>query len=62
MAGPLAGLKLQAVMVNGARSTTIINGRSLRVGDMIEEAKILEVHSDEVILEKDGAGHTLRLQ
>jgi putative nucleotidyltransferase with HDIG domain len=62
VADPLAGLKLQAVMVNGARSTTIINGRSLRVGDVIEEVKILEVHPNEVVVEKAGAKHTLRLQ
>lgn len=61
-ADPLAGLKLQAVMVNGPRSTTIINGRSLRVGDEYEGVKIIEVRPNEVIVEKEGVRHTLRLQ
>lgn len=59
---PLQGLKLQAVMVNGTKSSTVINGRSLRVGDVIENVKILEILGSEVVVEKDGVKHSLRLQ
>ena len=59
---PLQGLKLQAVMVNATKSSTVINGRSLRVGDVIENVKILEILGSEVVVEKDGVKHSLRLQ
>ena len=58
----LVGLKLQAVMFNGPKSSMVINGRSLRVGDEIEGAKIVGVQPNEVILEKAGLKRTLRMQ
>jgi putative nucleotidyltransferase with HDIG domain len=55
-------LKLQAVMFNGQKSSLVINGFSLHVGDEIDGVKILEVQPNEVIVERDGAKHTLRMQ
>lgn len=54
-------LKLQALIYNGTKSSIIINGRSFRVGDEISGAKIVAVQPREVILERAGAQHTLRL-
>ena len=62
VADPLAGLRLQAVMFNGNRSSMIINGRSLRLGDEIEGAKIVDVSPNEVVLEKSGVKHTLKME
>jgi MSHA biogenesis protein MshK len=61
-AGPLDGLKLQAVVFNGPKSSMVINGRSLRVGDEIDGVKIVEVQPNEVIVEKEGLKHTLRME
>ncbi|HEX7860457.1 MAG TPA: HDOD domain-containing protein [Verrucomicrobiae bacterium] len=55
-------LKLQAVMFNGQRSSLVINGFSLHVGDEIDGVKIIEVQPNEVIVEREGAKYTLRLQ
>ena len=59
---PLAGLRLQAVMFNGTKSSMVINGRNLRVGDEIEGARIVDVSPDQVILEKAGQKHTLKME
>ena len=59
---PLAGIKLQALMFNGPKSSMIINGQTIRLGDQIEGVKIVEVLENEVIVEKDGSRHTLRMQ
>jgi putative nucleotidyltransferase with HDIG domain len=61
-AGPLDGLKLQAVVFNGPKSSMVINGRSLRVGDEIDGVKIVDVQPNEVIVEKEGLKHTLRME
>ena len=61
-ADPLQGLRLQAVMFNGAKSSMVINGRTLRVGDEIDGAKIVDVQPNEVIVEKEGQKHTLRME
>jgi hypothetical protein len=61
-ANPLKGLSLQAVMFNGAKSTMVINGRTMRVGDEINGVKIVEVQTNEVIVEKEGQKHTLRME
>jgi putative nucleotidyltransferase with HDIG domain len=59
---PLAGLRLQAVMFNGTKSSMVINGRNLRVGDEIGGARIVDVSPDQVILEKAGQKHTLKME
>jgi putative nucleotidyltransferase with HDIG domain len=61
IAHPLAGLRLQAVMFNGTKSSMVINGRNLRLGDEIEGAKIVDVSPNEVTLEKGGVKHTLKM-
>ena len=61
-ADPFANLKIQAIMYNGKKSSLVINGRSLRVGDEVDGARILAVQPNEVTLEKAGLQRVLRLQ
>jgi putative nucleotidyltransferase with HDIG domain len=57
-----AKLKVQAIMYNGKKSSLVINGRSLRVGDEVDGVRIVAVQPNEVTLEKAGAQRVLRLQ
>lgn len=59
---PFSSLKVQAIMYNGKKSSLIINGRSLRVGDEVDGIRIVSVQPNEVTLEKGGAQRVLRLQ
>lgn len=55
-------LKLQAIMYNGIHSSAIINGRSLRLGEEIEDARILTITPAEVTIERGGAKENLRMR
>jgi putative nucleotidyltransferase with HDIG domain len=55
-------LKLQAILFNGSKSSLVINGQSLHLGDEVEGAKIVSVGKDAVTLEKDGAQRKLTLK
>ncbi len=59
---PFSKLKIQAIMYNGKKSSLIINGRSVRVGDEVEGARILAVQPNEVTVERAGLQRVLRLQ
>lgn len=47
-----AGLKLQAILFNNSKSSLVINGRTYKLGDEINGARIVDVSSAEVTLEK----------
>jgi putative nucleotidyltransferase with HDIG domain len=57
-----AKLKIQAIMFNGKKSSLVINGRSFRVGDEVDGARIVAVEPNEVTFEKAGSQRVLRLQ
>ena len=57
-----AALKLQAIMYNGIHSSAIINGRSVRLGEAIENATILSITPGEVTVERAGARESLRMR
>jgi putative nucleotidyltransferase with HDIG domain len=59
---PFANLKVQAIMYNGKKSSLIVNGRSLRVGDELDGIRVLAVQPSEVTFEKAGLQRVLRLQ
>lgn len=59
---PISRLKVQAILFNGKKSSLVINGRSFRLGDEIEGARIVAVQPSEVTLEKAGLQRVLRLQ
>jgi MSHA biogenesis protein MshK len=45
-----AGLVLQSVRVSPTRVVAIINGQSVRVGEMVGEAKVIKISDGEVVL------------
>jgi len=55
-------LKVQAIMYHGVDSSVLINGRSLRLGDSIEGARIFSVEPLAVTLDKEGFQHKYRLK
>ena len=54
--------RVQAIMYNGKKSSLVINGRSLHIGDEIEGARIVAVAPNEVTLERGNSQKILRLQ
>jgi putative nucleotidyltransferase with HDIG domain len=57
----LSKLKLQGIMYRGVDSSVLINGRTLRLGDQIDGARIFSVEPLQVTLEKDGVQQRLKL-
>ena len=55
-------LKLQAILFNGAKSSLVINGQSLHLGDEVEGARIVAIERGGVTLEKDGEQRKLILR
>ncbi|MEW5756904.1 MAG: hypothetical protein AB1810_11420 [Pseudomonadota bacterium] len=53
-------LVLQSTLVGAGRSLATINGKTLAIGDVIDNAKVVTIGANEVILERNG--RELRLQ
>jgi hypothetical protein len=53
-------LRLQAVIFNPRRPSAIINGRTLFIGDRVEEMRVVSITADSATLV--GAGRTNRLR
>lgn len=49
-----AGLKLTGTIVGGENPIAIINDQFVRVGDLIDEYKLVSIEKKEVILDMDG--------
>ena len=47
-------LKLQAIMFSGIQSSAIINGKTLRLGEEIEGARVLKITPEQVTLDRGG--------
>jgi len=47
-------LQLQAVYTDSTRARAVINGKTVVVGDVVEQAKILAIQPDKVIYLKNG--------
>jgi MSHA biogenesis protein MshK len=54
--------KLQAIYFRLKGPTVVINGKTLKVGDSIEGAKVLAIHRTSVDLEENGQKQTLTLR
>ncbi|KIZ33625.1 Type II secretory pathway component, partial [Stutzerimonas stutzeri] len=39
----------------------VLNGQSLRVGDTLADARVLAIHTNSVLIERDGQQQTLHL-
>lgn len=53
---------LGSTVVSEARQIAVINGRTLRRGDRIEKATLLEIFKDRVVLDYEGRRMTVRLR
>lgn len=58
---PLQALQLNAVMRSRDQSRAVINGQSLRVGESIFEARVVEIRPQAVLIERQGSREWLRL-
>jgi hypothetical protein len=58
--GP-AALVLNSTLISPARRLAVINGRTLGRGEMIGDARVIDIQPDRVYLERAGARVTLRL-
>lgn len=55
-----AEMVLQSTLVGAGRSLATINGKTLAVGDVVDNAKVVMIDANEVVLERNG--RELRLQ
>jgi len=58
---PFSGLKLQAILFNGLKSSVVINGHTFRLGDEVNGVRIISVNQREVDVEANGATRKLSL-
>lgn len=58
---PRAEPVLQAVQRDGARFYALVDGRSVRVGDRVGDATVVQITSNEVILRDASANKKLKL-
>lgn len=56
-----ATLRLQAILRLPQGARAVINGRSLQVGEQLADARVLAVHADSVLIEREGKREELRL-
>jgi MSHA biogenesis protein MshK len=52
---------LQSVLVSSSRRHAIINGKTVKVGDTVGEAKVVKIAEDEVILHTGKVSQVLKL-
>ncbi|CEG50793.1 Type II secretory pathway component [Stutzerimonas kunmingensis] len=56
-----ATLHLQAIFRGAQSARAVLNGQSLRVGDILADARVLAINTNSVLIERDGQQQTLRL-
>jgi hypothetical protein len=52
-------LRLTGVILHGSRSSAVINQKTLKVGDCIDGVRLVEVHENRVVVEKNGLEKTI---
>lgn len=57
----LEPLRLQAILRSGGNARAVINGKSLRVGERVDGARLLAIDSRSVRVERQGRRITLHL-
>jgi hypothetical protein len=55
-------LRLQAIFLTQGRAEAVINGRRLRPGDMVDQARIIAIGPGRVMYERDGTRAELILR
>lgn len=56
-----ASFKLSAVMLGPGGTVAIINGQSVRVGSIVDKAKVVRIDQQTVVLEADGEQFTIHM-
>jgi MSHA biogenesis protein MshK len=52
---------LQSIKFASSGATAMVNGRLLRVGDMLDDSKVVKITESELVLSRHGALRSLRL-
>lgn len=52
-------LRLTGVILQGSRSSAVINQKTLRKGEYIDGVRVVEIHENRVVVEKDGMQKTI---
>jgi len=56
-----ASLRLESVLIGESRRVAVINGKTCRVGERVEGATVVAIHSDRAVLVRNGSRITLPL-
>ncbi len=56
-----SGLRLQAIFIRADGREAVVNGRRVRAGQTIDQARILAIYPDRIAYERGGARAELRL-
>ncbi|MFV0456282.1 MAG: Type II secretory pathway component [Pseudomonas sp.] len=56
-----ATLRLQAILRLPQGARAVINGRTLKVGEQLADARLLAIHPHSVLIEREGKREELRL-
>ena len=56
-----AGLSLQGIIWHKKNPCAVINDQIVAAGDRIQDARVIEIYKEEILLEHDGVFHTLFL-
>ena len=51
---PTQALKLESVLIGSNRRVAVINGKTCRVGDSVDGARVVAIHADSAELVRDG--------
>ncbi|MCF7203130.1 Type II secretory pathway component [Pseudomonas oligotrophica] len=54
-------LRLQAILRLPGAPRAVVNGRSLKIGESLGDARVLNIYSNSVLIEREGRRETLRL-
>jgi MSHA biogenesis protein MshK len=54
-------LRLQAILRSGDRTSAVVDGKTLKVGDRLGEARILAIRPHSVLIDRQGQQQELRL-
>ncbi|MFK4025368.1 Type II secretory pathway component [Stutzerimonas balearica] len=54
-------LRLQAILRLPGAPRAVVNGRSLKIGERLGDARVLNIYSNSVLIERGGRRETLRL-
>ena len=53
--------QLQGIVISNAGRSAVLNGLNVQIGQQVAGYRVLAIHSDAVILERDGRRQTLSL-